>query len=282
MGAGPKSVVEQELTAARAPRPAKRMAGLVRGRRNGRERAGEGTANEAWEIAKTLFWALVIALVLRVFLLQPYTIPSASMEPNLYEGDYIVVTKWSYGYSRHSAPFSPPLFEGRLLAQAPERGDVVVFKTPFDNRTDLVKRLIGLPGDRIQVRNSELWLNGVRVPRAPAPGAATDPRAMGEIFRETLPGGRSYLTQDYGPDGGLDNTDVYVVPEGHYFMMGDNRDNSMDSRVPVAAGGVGYLPSENLVGRARVVLVSWKPGASILKPWTWLNLNLDRIARPLG
>ena len=276
MGAGPRSVVDQGPRIAAGAAEAKRMGGLARGR----TKAAEG-ANEVWEIVKTLFWALLIALVLRVFLVQPYTIPSASMEPNLYEGDYIVVTKWSYGYSRHSAPFSPPLFEGRLLARAPERGDVVVFKTPLDNRTDLVKRLIGLPGDRIQVRNSELWLNGERVPRTPAHGAATDPRAMGEIFRETLPGGRSYLTQDYGPDGGLDDTDVYVVPEGHYFMMGDNRDNSSDSRVPVGAGGVGYLPEENLVGRARLVLVSWKPGASILKPWTWLNLNLDRFGRPL-
>ncbi|MCR5880616.1 signal peptidase I [Phenylobacterium sp. J367] len=242
------------------------------------------TANEAWEVAKTIFWALVIALVLRVFLLQPYTIPSASMEPNLYEGDYIVVTKWSYGYSRHSAPLSPPLFEGRILGQAPERGDVIVFKTPLDNRTDLIKRLVGLPGDRIQIRDSELWLNGVKVPRAAVPRTGKeDPRSDGaDLFRETLPGGRSYVIQDYGPGQPLDDTEVFVVPEGHYFMMGDNRDNSADSRVPAAAGGVGFLPDENLVGRARVVLISWKPGASILKPWTWLNLNLDRVVKPLG
>jgi signal peptidase I len=235
------------------------------------------------EVVKTLFWALVIALVLRIFLFQPYTIPSASMEPNLYEGDYIVVTKWSYGYSRHSAPFSPPVFEGRILAKRPERGDVIVFKTPRDNRTDLIKRLIGMPGDRVQMRDGRLYLNDVEVPRTPVPKTGgEDSRSDGaEFFRETLPGGRSYLTQDYGPDNRLDNTEVYVVPAGHYFMMGDNRDNSADSRVPIYDGGVGYLPDENLVGRARIVLVSWKPGASILKPWTWLNLNTDRFMRLL-
>jgi signal peptidase I len=245
-------------------------------------------ANEFAEIVKTVVWALVIALVLRIFLLQPYTIPSASMEPNLYEGDYIVVSKWSYGYSKHSAPFSPPLFEGRVLGQRPERGDVAVFKTPRDNRTDLIKRVIGLPGDRVQMKGSQLYLNGEPVRRTPVDPSPALARSMrergggGQLFRETLPGGRSYLTQDYGPDGGLDDTEVYVVPEGHYFMMGDNRDNSADGRVPAAAGGVGYLPAENLVGRARIVLVSWKPGASILKPWTWLNLDTDRFLKPLG
>ncbi|HEY8617683.1 signal peptidase I [Phenylobacterium sp.] len=250
-------------------------------------RSQAGAANEFAEVVKTIVWALAIALVLRVFLLQPYTIPSASMEPNLYEGDYIVVTKWSYGYSKHSAPFSPPLFEGRIAGKSPERGDVAVFKTPRDNRTDLIKRVIGLPGDRIQMKGGELFLNGERIRRTPIQPSQALARSMqergggGELFVETLPGGRSYLTQDYGPDGGLDETDVYVVPEGHYFMMGDNRDNSSDSRVPVAANGVGYLPAENLVGRARIVLVSWKPGASILKPWTWLSLDTDRFFKPL-
>ncbi|WP_374468358.1 signal peptidase I [Phenylobacterium sp.] len=254
-----------------------------------KSRSPSGAANEFAEVLKTILWALAIALVLRVFLLQPYTIPSASMEPNLYEGDYIVVTKWSYGYSRHSAPFSPPLFEGRVLARAPQRGDVAVFKTPRDNRTDLIKRVVGLPGDRIQMRGGVLYLNGEAVPRAlvdPPPREIATSMSWrgggGRLYRETLPGGRAYLTQDYGPDNPYDDTEVYVVPEGHYFMMGDNRDNSADSRVPVAAGGVGYLPEENLVGRARIVLVSWKPGASILKPWTWFNLDTARFLRPLG
>ncbi len=280
MGACGASVVKQGRPGhAGGIRGGRRLSQAMRKAR-GRSKA---EANEFVEILKTIVWALLIALVLRVFLFQPYTIPSASMEPNLYEGDYIVVTKWSYGYSRHSAPFSPALFEGRVLGQEPQRGDVIVFKTPRDNRTDLVKRVIGVPGDRVQVKTSELWLNGERVRRtAVAPSRSDDPRSDGAVkFRETLPGGRSYVTQDYGPDGGLDDTPLFVVPEGHYFMMGDNRDNSSDSRVPLEAGGVGYLPAENLVGRARIVLVSWKPGASILKPWTWPNLNTNRFMRLL-
>ena len=241
--------------------------------------------NETVEILKTVFWALVIALFLRVLLFQPFTIPSASMEPNLYEGDYVVVTKFSYGYSRHSIPFSPPLFKGRIFEKAPQRGDIAVFKTPRDNRTDLIKRVIGLPGDRIQMKQGLLYINDRQVPRVALPSVSED---IGEgyirevaRFRETLPNGRSYVTDDFGTDGQLDNTDLFVVPPGNYFMMGDNRDNSADSRVPPEAGGVGYLPAENLVGHARIVLISWNKGASLFKPWTWLNLNLNRFFRPL-
>ena len=242
--------------------------------------------NETFEVLKTVFWALVIALFLRVLLFQPFTIPSASMEPNLYEGDYVVVTKFSYGYSRHSIPFSPPLFKGRIFEKPPQRGDIAVFKTPRDNHTDLIKRVIGLPGDRIQMKQGLLYINDKQVPRVPA-GAVEEDVGEGYIrqvarFRETLPNGKSYLTDDFGTDGQLDNTDVFVVPAGNYFMMGDNRDNSADSRVPTEAGGVGYLPAQNLVGRAQIVLVSWNKGASLFKPWTWLNLNLDRFFRLLN
>jgi signal peptidase I len=234
--------------------------------------------NEVLETVKTVVYALLIALVLRVLIFQPFTIPSASMEPSLYEGDYIVVTKWSYGYSRHSIPFSPPLFPGRVVGGGPARGDVAVFKTPADNRTDLIKRVVGLPGDRLQMRQGLLYINGAPVPRQ---HLADDPAAGVARYRETLPGGVSYVIQDFGRGHPLDDTPVYIVPEGHYFVMGDNRDNSGDSRVPVEAGGVGYLPAENLVGHARVILWAWKPGASVFKPWTWLNLNTERFFHEL-
>ena len=234
----------------------------------------KGEANEWLEIIKTIVYALLIALVLRVLLFQPFTIPSASMEPNLFEGDYIIVSKYSYGYSRHSTPISlPPSFSGRLLGHEPTRGDIIVFKLPRDNKTDYIKRLIGLPGDRIQVKQGVVYINDKPVVRKPmAPG--TEDMGYGVLrpvqrFQETLPNGVSYLTNSYGPDGDVDNTGVYVVPEGHYFMMGDNRDNSLDSRFPEEVG-VGYVPAENLEGRAQIVLLSWKPGASIFKPWTWL------------
>jgi signal peptidase I len=231
-------------------------------------------AGEMVEIVKTVVYALLIALVLRVLLFQPFTIPSASMEPNLYQGDYIIVSKYSYGYSRHSIPFSPPLFSGRVLGRAPQRGDIVVFKLPRDGHTDYVKRVIGLPGDRIQMRDGLLYLNGQQVPRTPA-GVTTEDIGYGLLhdvahYRETLPGGRSFLTNDFGPDSEYDNTVVYVVPEGHYFMMGDNRDNSSDSRVPPERDGVGYVPAENLVGRAQIILLSWDANASLFKPWTWI------------
>jgi signal peptidase I len=265
-----------------------------------------GAVNETVEIAKTIVYALLIALALRVFLFQPYTIPSASMEPNLYEGDYIIVSKYSYGYSRHSIPFSPPLFSGRILNHAPERGDIIVFKLPREAATthvDYIKRLIGLPGDHIQVKAGQVYINGAPVKRTPAPPGVED---MGGVsgpvqrFQETLPGGRTYLTNSYGPDNPADNTGVYVVPPHCYFMMGDNRDNSLDSRfdpeMPVTMtgsstcawdssvdrfvpsdAGVGFVPEEDLVGRARLILFSWKPGASLFKPWTWvLNFRPDR------
>jgi signal peptidase I len=234
-----------------------------------------GAANEVVEIIKTVVYALAIALFLRILFFQPFTIPSASMEPNLYEGDYIIVSKFTYGYSRHSIPLSPPIFKGRIMGQAAHRGDIVVFKLPRDGKTDYVKRLIGLPGDRIQMRSGLLYINDQQVKRELV-GEAEEDRGYGMMqhvwrYRETLPGGKTIITNDFGPnDNELDNTDVYVVPEGHYFMMGDNRDNSLDSRVPPEAGGVGYVPAENLEGKAQIILLSWKKGASILKPWTWL------------
>ncbi|WP_338578490.1 signal peptidase I [Brevundimonas olei] len=227
---------------------------------------------------------LLIALVLRVLLFQPFTIPSASMEPNLYEGDYIVVSKWSYGYSRHSIPFSPPVFKGRILGKGPERGDVVVFKLPRDNKTDYIKRVIGLPGDKVQMIANKLYING-----APVQDVEVSRAQMADMFgarsvtqlRETLPGGRTFMTQDFGPGGELDDTPLYEVPSGHYFMMGDNRDNSIDSRVEMSAG-VGMVPAENLVGKAEIIMFSWTPGASLFNPVSWFaNVRFSRFFKIL-
>ena len=241
--------------------------------------APKSAANETVEIVKTIVFALLIAMVLRIFLFQPFTIPSASMEPNLYEGDYIVVSKWSYGYSKHSIPFSPPLFDGRIPAGAPARGDIVVFKLPRDNKTDFIKRVIGLPGDRVQMIANKLHING-----QPVQDVVVSQTEMQDIFgprpitkiRETLPNGKTFMTQDFGPGGDLDDTPVYEVLAGHYFMMGDNRDNSIDSRVD-PMNGVGLVPAENLVGKAQMILFSWEPGSSLWNPATWFRVRLDRF-----
>lgn len=266
-----------------------------------------GAVKEFIEIVKTVAYALGIALVLRVLLFQPFTIPSASMEPNLYQGDYIIVSKYSYGWSKHSIPFSPPLFNGRILGHAPRRGDIIVFKLPRDPNVDYIKRLIGLPGDKVQVRGGVVYINGKALERQERPSALVD-TGYGTIragrFEETNPEGRKYATQDYGPDSEADNTGVYVVPEGCYFFMGDNRDNSLDSRfdpgTAFKAGsgsckwdynndqyigmqeGVGFVPAENLVGRAQLILLSWNADAHLFKPWTWfLDARPSRFFRVL-
>jgi len=221
--------------------------------------------------AADIVYALAIALVLRVFLLQPFTIPSGSMIPNLQIGDYIIVSKFSYGYSRHSIPFSPPLFKGRILASQPKRGDIIVFKDTKDDRTDYVKRLIGLPGDRIQVVDGLVYINGRKLDEKDLPQTQED-KDEGLIRQEeTLPEGRVHVMQSQSPNAPWDNTDVYLVPADHYFMMGDNRDNSADSRVPKSEGGVEMVPAENLVGKAQIILFSWREGASLFKPWTWFT-----------
>jgi signal peptidase I len=237
-----------------------------------RKKSKSGGGNETFEIVKTIFFALLIALVLRVLLFQPFTIPSASMEPNLYEGDYIVVSKWSYGYSKHAIPFSPPLFEGRIFAQEPERGDIVVFKLPRDDRTDYVKRLIGLPGDRVQMINNVLHINNQPVRDVVlSEQDATNMYGMKVIkARETLPEGRTFTVQDFGAGYDADDTQVFEVPAGHYFMMGDNRDNSVDSRFD-EMNGVGLVPAENLIGKAEIILFSWSPGASLWNPVSWFS-----------
>jgi signal peptidase I len=236
-------------------------------------------AQEVIDNLKTVGGALAVTLVLRVVIFQPYTIPSSSMEPGLVTGDYIVVSKWPYGWSRASVPFNPPLFHGRLWERDPARGDVVVFRLPRDPDQAYIKRLIGLPGDRVQVVRGQVFVNGRALPKQiTGPGLDhDDPARPVPRVVETAPNGKRYVTFGGSVDGEGDNTDVYVVPEGMYFMMGDNRDNSLDSRWPQAAGGVDFVPAENIVGRAEAIGWSWRAGASLFKPWTWLNLDWGRL-----
>ena len=243
------------------------------------------------ETVKVVVQALLIALVVRTFLFQPFNIPSGSLIPTLLIGDYLFVSKYSYGYSKYSFPDlsgtisdllhvgRPPdyrdMISGRFLATPPKRGDIAVFKTPSDNSTDFIKRVIGLPGDRIQVTHARLVINGQVVPREPIQKVTTRDRFGNEVevptYNETLPGGVTHrIIQLDGDDGGLaSNTDVYVVPPNQYFMMGDNRDNSLDSRVPVEQGGVGYVPFENFVGRAEIIFFSIKEDTPFWQFWRW-------------
>ncbi|WP_274629469.1 signal peptidase I [Arvimicrobium flavum] len=220
------------------------------------------------ETVSVIVQALLLALVIRTFLFQPFSIPSGSMRPTLLEGDYLFVTKWAYGYSRHSLPFSPNIFSGRIWGGEPERGEVVVFKYPPNPSLDYIKRVIGLPGDRIQMRGGQLYINGAPVQREKV-GQIEDPDVTEmdrpvDVYRETLPNGVSYDTLDLSPNGIGDDTREFIVPEGHYFMMGDNRDNSTDSRF-----AVGFVPYENLVGRANIIFFSIAGGASPLEIWKW-------------
>jgi signal peptidase I len=231
-------------------------------------------AGGLWDTVKTIIYAIVIALFIRTFAFEPFNIPSGSMIPSLLVGDYLFVSKYSYGYSRHSLPLSLPLIPGRVFGSLPERGDVAVFKLPKDNKTDYIKRIIGLPGDKIQVREGRLYLNGTLVERKPLPGyVARGPFGSNmtiPMFEETLPNGVKHLILEKTDRGQLDNTSVYTVPPGHVFGMGDNRDDSLDSRV---LSEVGYIPIENLVGRAEFVFFSYDPeGASWPLTVRWSRL----------
>lgn len=222
-----------------------------------------------WDNVKTILYALALAMVLRFTIAQPFRIPSGSMQPTLEVGDYIVVTKWSYGYGRFSfAPLEGLLPHGRLFGREPERGDVVVFRPTPEPDRDFIKRVIGMPGDRIRMVNGVLHINDQPVERQ-SMGLVAFHNQDGAIervpaFRETLPNGASYVTFDRGRTE-LDNTREFVVPDGHYFMMGDDRDNSADSRVPSV---VGFVPYDNIVGPAQFVVVSFDRSTSLLRPWT--------------
>ena len=226
-----------------------------------------------WDMIKTVVYAVAIALVVRTLAYEPFNIPSESMLPTLEVGDYLFVSKFSYGYSKHSLPLSLPVIPGRVLFSEPERGDVAVFKTPSDNRTDFIKRIIGLPGDKVQMRSGVLHINGKPVTRKRIEDYVT--RTPDDKFRrvvryeETLPNGRKHPILEVQRDKGeLDNTRVYTVPAGHYFAMGDNRDNSQDSRV---IGQVGFVPRENLVGRAEILFFSTDGGAIWWNPVSWFT-----------
>ncbi|MGN6469972.1 MAG: signal peptidase I [Rhizobiaceae bacterium] len=229
------------------------------------------------ETVSVIIQALVLALVIRTFLFQPFSIPSGSMRPTLLEGDYLFVTKWAYGYSKYSLPLAPDIFSGRIWGSPPKRGDVVVFKFPPDPSLDYIKRVIGLPGDHIQMKHDELYINGVVVPRKKVgqidnPDITEVDRPV-DVYRETLPNGVSYDTLDLTQNGLGDDTREFVVPPRHYFMMGDNRDNSSDSRF-----AVGYVPAENLVGRANIIFFSIAGGASPLEIWKWPSeLRVSRL-----
>ncbi|MCE9521190.1 MAG: signal peptidase I [Alphaproteobacteria bacterium] len=225
-----------------------------------------------FEAIKTVVYALLIALFIRTFLYQPFNIPSSSMEDTLLVGDYLFVSKFSYGYSNYSFPWSPNLFSGRAWAGQPERGDVVVFKYPARTTEDYIKRLVGLPGDRIQMIDGVLHINGVpcKMERVDDFIEVRDDGSEIRVpkYRETLPGGVSHYILDSKPDWpNADNTQEFVVPAKHYFMMGDNRDNSNDSRIPDS--GVGFVPEENLVGRADVIFFSTNGKAQIWEIWNW-------------
>ncbi|HET7848858.1 MAG TPA: signal peptidase I [Pseudolabrys sp.] len=222
------------------------------------------------ETVRVVIHALIIALVIRTFLFQPFNIPSGSMKATLLVGDYLFVSKYSYGYSHFSLPFSPPLFSGRIPGGLlPQRGDVVVFRLPKDTSVDYIKRVIGLPGDRIQVIDGLLYINGQPVKRERAPDYVENEEGRLEApvkrWKETLPNGVSYYSLDLVDNGFADNTQVYTVPPGHYFMMGDNRDNSTDSRFPQ----VGMVPLENIVGKAQLIFFSVYEGERAWEFWRW-------------
>ncbi len=265
--------------------------------------ASEDAARSEWrDLFLYLLKILLIILAIRSFIVAPFNIPSESMQPRLLVGDYLLVAKWPYGYSKYSFPGDVPLIPGRILAQQPERGDVVVVKAPPDNETDYIKRVIGLPGDTVRMQNGILFLNGEALPKQRVadlllpvtPNMITAANAAGSSYpcyspqfdetiegrdycrypryRETLPSGKSYDILDLAKGGMGDDTMTFTVPQDSLFLMGDNRDRSADSRFPAETGGaIGIVPQANLIGRALVSIYSTDGSASWLKPWTWVS-----------
>jgi len=241
---------------------------------------------------RTVVYAILIALVVRTVAFEPFNIPSGSMVPTLLVGDYLFVSKFSYGYSRYSLPLGLPLFSGRIFSHSPERGDVVVFKVPTNNSDDFIKRVIGLPGDRIQMRQGELYINDGLVPRRKVRDElCSDNRLeMCGLYIETLPNGVAHEILKITDEGPVNNTKVFNIPQGTYFMMGDNRDNSSDSRVAfggkigIADDEIRYVPAENLIGRAEFIFFSTDGSGPLWPPmfWKWpFAIRYDRLFRPV-
>lgn len=240
----------------------------------------EGTG----EFFKTAILAVLLALFIRTFFFEPFNIPSGSMLPTLQIGDYLFVSKTSYGYSKYSFPFGLADFEGRMMDEKPVRGDVIVFKLPSRPSIDYIKRLVGMPGDTIQVKRGRLYINDKIVHREPVGlKRVSSPEGYNENvmeYIETLPGGAMHTIYEESDSAPLDDTEIFTVPDNHYFFMGDNRDNSQDSRVQDL---VGYVPEINLVGRAQILFFSIDETASIFKPWTWPGaIRYNRIFDSIG
>ncbi len=233
------------------------------------------------ENVKTLVYAGLIAIGIRTIAFEPFNIPSGSMIPTLLVGDFLFVSKYSYGYSRFSLPLSPNLFSGRIFGRPPERGDVAVFKWPRDNSTDYIKRIVALPGDRIQMKSGQLYINGTQAPRRLVGDYTAEDngrRTIATEYTETLPNGRKHEILKEIEVGGLNSTQEFLVPENHVFAMGDNRDNSSDSRDP--NGGVGFVPMENLVGRAEFIWFSIDAEAPWWQVWEWpFEIRWSRLLR---
>ncbi len=237
--------------------------------------------NSIFENIRTLIYAILIAFFIRTFILQPFTIPSGSMLPNLLVGDYLFVSKYSYGYSRYSLPFSPNIIKDRVFARLPERGDVVVFRLPNDTDVDYIKRVIGLPGDKIQIKNGLIYINDQQVSMT---NYTDNYKYFTQYNKNTLKNeildGKSHVVLDLEIGSLGDNTGIYRIPNNHYFMMGDNRDNSLDSRF---IDQVGYVPFENFVGRAEFLFFSSDKSVPFWKIWSWhKKFRFDRIAKKIN
>ncbi|QIL02344.1 signal peptidase I [Sphingomonas sinipercae] len=274
----------------------------MRRRAKPREETKRSSANE---LVRLLLTVAVVGWLFRSLVFAPFSIPSGSMLPTLFIGDYLLVAKWPYGYSRYSFPWGIPSFSGRVPSGVPDRGDIVVFRAPGDEEEDVIKRVIGLPGDTIAVDSGKLVLNGKAVGRtatrpfvatvsANTPcrqvtdmgvlmGTAGQNRCAYQAFRETLPGGRSYTVLDQVAAGPGDNFPTVTVPAGHVFLMGDNRDDSLDSRFDPIEGGMGFVPLERIVGRATITFWSTDGSSSYVKPWTWFSaLRTNRLGKTFG
>jgi signal peptidase I len=238
------------------------------------------------ETVRTFAWAILIALVIRTFLFEPFNIPSSSMEPTLLIGDFLFVSKFAYGYSGLGTFWGLAPFAGRIMEKyEPARGDIVVFKWPEDNSTDYIKRVIGLPGDTVQAKEGQLYINGKPVPRAVLATPIPDPDAPAPEYvtdyTEHLPDGPDHIIRHMDKRPNLEDTELFTVPPHHYFMMGDNRDNSRDSRDPT--GGVGYVPEENIVGKAEVIFFSLGDNAAFWEIWKWpFDVRWSRLFRMIG